>query len=219
MADGFSFSNNIPEVRRILRDGGLLNRILMNQKESGDSKGVFLVGFGFTQRHLGEIRDKKGINDNGINLFTGQERKEIDMVAACGLHACQDSGDIFTVRRNSLHQFGKTALIHSVRQGKTDIAFCINTCGRERILGNINTDKQFNHINTSINGLLNKTGEASRPILHDDKGSKTQSTYYGFGRQGTDSFKGSLTQVKWSSPACPTLTGKTSLYKSYNINS
>jgi hypothetical protein len=67
--------------------------------------------------------------------------------------------------------------------------------------------------------LLNKTGEASRPILHDDKDSMIQSTYYGFGRQGTDSSKGSLTQVKWSSPACPTLTGKTSLYKSYNTYS
>ncbi len=51
------------------------------------------------------------------------------------------------------------------------------------------------------------------------KDSKTQSTYYGFGRQGTDSLKGSKTQVIWSSPVFPNLTGKTRLYKSYNINS
>jgi hypothetical protein len=51
------------------------------------------------------------------------------------------------------------------------------------------------------------------------KGSKTQSSYNGSWRQETDSFKGSKTQVTWSSPACPTLTGKTSLYKSYNTYS
>ena len=38
-----------------------------------------------------------------------------------------------------------------------------------------------------VKSYSDKAGEASRPILHDDKGSKTQSTYYGFGRQGTDS--------------------------------
>jgi hypothetical protein len=141
------------------------------------------------------------------------------MVAACGFHACQDSGEVFAIKRNSPHQFGKTALIHRGRQGKTDIAFAVKACGRERILGNINTDEQFIHNSASLKRCLNKAGEASRPILHDDKDSMIQSTYYGYGRQGTDSFKGSLTQETWSSPACPTLTGETSLYKSYNTYS
>lgn len=56
-------------------------------------------------------------------------------------------------------------------------------------------------------------------ILHGEEGSLTHSTYNGYGRQGTDSFKGSITQVKWSSPAFLALTGKTSLYRTnYNIN-
>ena len=141
------------------------------------------------------------------------------MVAACGFHACQDSRKVFTVRVNNLHQFGETAFIHSSGQGKADIAFRVDTCSGERILGNIDTNKQFTHNSTSIKRYLSKAGEASRPILHGDEGSKTQSTYYGYGRQGTDSFKGSMTQVKWSSPAFPTLTGKTRSYKSYNTNS
>jgi hypothetical protein len=77
MADGFSFSGNIPEVLGVLRNGELLNAILMSQKESGDSKGIFLVGFGFTQRQLGEIADKKGINDNGIDPFADRKEKRL----------------------------------------------------------------------------------------------------------------------------------------------
>ena len=141
------------------------------------------------------------------------------MVAACGFHACHDSREVFASGCNSLHQFRETTLIHSGGQRKLYIALDVNTCGRKRILRYINTDKQFTQSSTSVKSYSDKAGEASRPILHDDKGSKTQSTYYGFGRQGTDSFEGSLTQVIWSSPACPPLTGKTRLYKSYNTNS
>jgi len=43
----------------------------------------------------------------------------------------------------------------------------------------------------------------SQLILHIDKDSKTQSTYYSFGRQGTDSSKDSKIQEIWSSPAIP----------------
>jgi hypothetical protein len=219
MRDRFPLSGDIPEVSDVLRNRELLNRILVDEDELGDGEGVFLIGFGLTQRQFSEIRDQKGINDNGINLFGGQKGKEIDMVAACGFHSGHDSTEVFTSGCHSFHEFGKTAFIHSGRHGKTDIAFRINTCGRKRILRHINTDKETIQSSTSVKRCSDKAGEASRPILHDDKGSKTQSTYYGYGRQGTDSFKGSLTQVLWSSPACPTLTGKTRLYKSYNTNS
>ena len=116
--DGFSFSGNIPEVSDVLRNGELLNRILVDEDEPGDSKGVFLIGLGLTQRQLGKIRDQQRINDNGINLFGGQEGKKIDMVAACGFHSGHDSREVFTVRSNSLHQFRKAAFIHSSGQGK-----------------------------------------------------------------------------------------------------
>ena len=219
MTDGFSFSGNIPEVSGVLRDGKLLDGIIMDEDELGDSKGIFPVGFGLTQRQFCEIRDKKGINDNSIDLFRRQERKKIDMVASGRFHACHDSGEVFTAGSDSLHQFHEPTPIHSSGQGKTDIAFSINTCSGEGILGNINADKQFTQSSTSIKSYSDKAGEASRPILHDDKDSMIQSTYYGYGRQGTDSLKGSLTQDKTSSPACPFLTGKTRLYKFYNINS
>jgi len=46
-------------------------------------------------------------------------------------------------------------------------------------------------------------GIASPPVLHCYKGSMTQSTYQGYGRQGTHYKKGSDTQVKLRSPAYP----------------
>ncbi len=219
VGDGLSFSGDIPEVSHILRNGELLNGILVDKKEPGDSKRVFFVGLGFMQRQFSEIGDKKWINDNRIAPFTGQRRKEIDMVAASGLHSYNDRREVFTIRSDSLHQFQKAVFVHSGIHGKTDITFAVKTCGREGILRNINTDKQFTHSSTSQKRYLGKAGDASRPILHNDKGLVTQSTYNGFGRQGTDSYEGSMTQVKWSSPAFPTLTGKTGLYKFYNTNS
>lgn len=98
VGDGFSFSCNIPEIFSVLRDGELLNGILVNEDELSNSERVLLVCLGLSQRQLCEIGDQKGINDNGINLFTGQERKEIDMVTACGLHSSHDRGEVFTMR-------------------------------------------------------------------------------------------------------------------------
>ncbi len=218
MGDRLSFSGDIPEVFGVLRDRELLYGILVKKDELSDSKGIFFISLGFTQSELGEIGDEKWINNNGIDPFVGQEREEIDMVAACRFHASHDIGKIFTMGSNSLHQLGKTAFIHGKRHGKPYIAFSIKTCSGERILGYIDTNEEFRHNSTSVKTYSDKAGETSRPILHDDKDSMIQSTYYGYGRQGTDSFKGSSTQMIWSSPACPTLTGKTRLYKFYNTN-
>jgi len=219
IADEFSFSGNISEVFYILRNRQLPNRILMNHEELSNSKGVFFIGLGFTQREFSEIRDKKGINDNSVNFFGREERKEIDMVAASGFHASHDRGEVMTVRSNRLHKIRKPFFVHSSRQRELYSACGIDACSRKGIFGNINTYEKMTHSNTPVKSCLDKAGEASQPILQDDKGSKTQPTYYGFGRQGTDSKKGSMTQDIWSSPACPTLTGKTRLYKFYNTNS
>jgi len=219
VGDRFSFSGNISEVFSVLRDGELFNGIPVGKNKPCNSERVFFVCFGFTQRQLCKIRDQKGVNDGGVNIFRRQVREEIDMVASCGLHSSNDIGEVFAIRSDSFHQFRETISIHRSRDGKTDITFAIKSCGREGIFGDINTDKQITHGKTSIMTYLDEAGGASRPILQGDKGSETQSTYDGYGRQGTDCFEGSMTQVKWSSPACPTLTGKTRLYKLYNTNS
>lgn len=104
------------------------------------------------------------------------------------------------------------------------MTFRVKTWGGEGIFGDINANRETintNPSNTNTSIELDKGGVASRPILHDDKGSLTQSTYYGYGRQGTNPFKGPLTQEKWSSPPFPFLTdtGKTHSYKLYSINS
>lgn len=116
-------------------------------------------------------------------------------------------------------QFRESIINHVSVNRKTGIAFSINTSCRERIFGNINTDKKIFHTNTPNRIFLDSAVNAFRPILHSNKGSKTQSTYDGYGRQGTNSFEGSKTQMIWSSPAYPVLMGKTHIYKFYNTNS
>lgn len=216
----FSFPCEISEVLSVLGDRELLNLVFMNEEESGDGEGVLFIGLGFSERKLSKIRDKKGVNNNDMSSFKGEEGKEINVVTTCGFHACKDSREVFRVSSNRVHELQEARIIHWAGKGKADITLRVKTCGRERVLGDIDTHKEFTHTNTSLRSFLDKAGDASRPILHGDEGSLTQSTYKGYGRQGTDSFEGSITQVKWSSPAFPTLTGKTSLYKAnYNINS
>lgn len=121
--------------------------------------------------------------------------------------------------RDSLHEFRESGGIHWGRDGETEMTFRVKTCGGEGIFGDVNANEETIHTNTSLE--LDKAGVASRPILHDDKGSLTQSTYHGYGRQGTHSVEGSWTQEQLSSPAFPLLMDrdKTHSYKLYTINS
>jgi len=209
----------ISEVFEILGDGKLSDGIFVSDKEASDCKGVFLVGLGLSQGQLGEIGDKKWIEDNSFNLSGAEEREDIDMIAACRLHGSAYRREVTTDGCDRLQQSGKPCGIHWGRQGETDFSFGINTCSGKGILGYVNADKQSVQYTTSLKRYLSKTGEASRPILHGDKDSMIQSTYHGYGRQGTDSFEDSSAQDIWSSPAFPTSMGKTHSYKSYNINS
>lgn len=219
---GFSFSGNIPEVFGVFGDRELADGIFVDKEEPSDSKGIFLIGFGFSQRELNEVGDKKGVNDDGIDTFGNKEGVKIDVVAAGGLHGSNNRGEVIAHRRDSLQEFSEARGIHICSNRETDITFRVNTSCREEIFGDIDTNEKIIHTNTSCNKMnLGKAGAASRPILHGDKGSLTQSTYHGYGRQGTNSLKGSMTQELWSSPAYPILMymGKAHSYKLYNTNS
>jgi hypothetical protein len=219
MGYGLPFPGKISEVFEVLRDGELSDGVLVNEKETSDCKGVFLVGLSFSKRQLCKIGDQERIKDHRVDLFGAEEGKEIDMVAARGLHSGAHRREVTTSGPDGFQQRGEACGIHRSRKGEPYFSFGINACSGKEILGYINTDKQSVQCTTSLKYSFSKAGEASRPILHGDKDSKTQSTYHGYGRQGTDSFKDSTVQETWSSPALPTLMGKTHSYKSYNINS
>jgi hypothetical protein len=105
----------------------------------------------------------------------------------------------------------------------------VYTTGIKLILGNINAEKilencstqGFSHCITSI-VYVAKAGYASLPILHRDKDSETQSTYYGSGRQGTHCTEGSMTQEVYKS-SCLSIVNISyehyMLIHSYNMNS
>jgi len=219
ITERFPFSGNIPEVFDVLSNGKLRDRIFVHEEELSNCKRILFICFGLSQRQLGEIRNQKGINDNSINSFGTEEREEIDMITTSGLHSGKNLRRVIANRVDGLKEFREAITIHICSNRKTDIAFRVKTCDRERTFGDINTDEQIIHSTTSNVLSLGKAGKASRPILHVDKDSETQSTYHGYGRQGTDSFEGSMTQGRWSSPAFPFVMGKTHAYKFYNTNS
>jgi hypothetical protein len=90
--------------------------------------------------------------------------------------------------------------------GPKDLPLVIDQGSMEAVLGDIDAAEVDAHRVTSSDIIRFEAGDASRPILHFDKGSWTQSTYQDSGRQRTDSFEGSRAQVKWSSPASSLLS-------------
>ena len=184
MGYGLALSGEISEVCEILGDG-----VLVSEKETSDRKGVFLVSLGLSRRQLCEIGDKKWIEDNCCNLHGTEETEEIDVLAACRLHGNTYRREVTTAGFDRLQQSGKACGVHRGRQGEPDFSFGINACSRKGILGYVNADKQRGQYTTSLNRYLSKAGEAFRPILHGDKDSVIQSTYHGYGRQGTDSLR------------------------------
>ncbi len=219
--DGFSFSGNISEVREVLGDMDFRDGFFMDEDKPGNGKGVFFVGFGFSEGEFSEVKDQKGVNDDGIKAFLGEEGEEIDVIAASGFHGNECRGRAGAVGGDVIKEAGEALFVHTGREREKDTAFCVNTSSREGIPGDIDTYEESIHFGTSLRYSDGKAGGASRPILHSDEGSWTQSTYDGYGRQGTDSFKDSKTQVKWSSPAFPPLryTGKTCFLYNNNTNS
>lgn len=218
MGKGLPLTSKFPEIFDRLREGELLDRVFVDKQEPGDREGVFLVGLGLPQRELGEVEDQKRVQNNSGDLSVAEEGKKIDMVAAGGFHGGHNSGEVPSAGPDGFQQGGKAALVHRDTEGESHFPFCIEPGGGECVLGYIDTDKQRVQRVTSLQEYsLCRAGEASRPILHGDKDSVTQSTYHGFGRQGTGSSKGSMAQVKWSSPAFPAPMCNAHSYKRYTI--
>ena len=217
--DGFSLSGNIPEVFEVLGEGKLFDGVSVRQEKLCDCKGIFFVSLGLSERQLCEIGDQERIDDDSVDLHGAEEGIEIDVVAACGLHGSSHRREVLGMGFDCFQHLGEACRVHSSGEGELGTPFYIEACGRKGIFGYINTNKQSVQCISSLKEYLSKAGEASQPILHSDKDSEIQSTYYGYGRQGTDSFKGSMTQDKMRSPAFPTSMGKTHLYKLYNTNS
>lgn len=220
--EGLPLPGDVSEVSKVLGGMNLGDGVFMDNKESGDGDGVLLIGPGLPEGEFGEVGDEKRIEDHCLSPPGGHKGEEINVVAARGFHSNDSRGEFFAIGRYSFKEFGEAMRVHISRYGEAKIPFRVKPRGGKRILGYINSNEKIIQSSTSVKRCCGKAGEASRPILHDDKGSLTQSTYNGYGRQGTDSFKGSTTQVTWSSPAFPSFAcpGKTrSLNKRYTTNS
>lgn len=216
VSDGLSLSGNISEVFEVLGERKVFDGVLVRQEELCDRKGIFFIGLGLPERQFREIGDQERINEDRLNLLRAKKGEEIDVVAAGRLHSGPHQREAFGTGLDGFQQLGKACRVHSSGDREFDLPFYIEACGGKGIFGYINTDKQSVQYISSLKKYLCKAGEASRPILHGDKDSEIQSTYHGYGRQGTDSFEGSMTQDAYRSPALPFLMGETHLYKRYN---
>ncbi len=162
----------------------------------------FLSVLVFLKESLAKLEISKG----DFNAFRGEEGEEI--------------GEFFIVRRNIVDNSREKPEI-SILAGREKLTLpsgSIPVAEKESLETSI-PKRSLDIVSTSLKSYLDESGEASQPILHSDDGSETQSTYYGFGKQGTGYFMGATRQVKWSSLAFSSFTCKTRLCKFYNTNS
>jgi hypothetical protein len=163
-----------------------------------------VVGFGQEVRDSGLIKSWDGAEDLELVWELGLARMD---KACCYLfefylqvleEADFGAEDSFKVLRGEADR--------GLGQLAEELALVIDQGSLKAVLGDIEAAKIDSHWFTSSNIIRAEAGEASRSILHSDKGSWTQSTYQDSGRQRTDSFEGSRAQVEWSSPASSLLS-------------
>lgn len=187
-------------------------------EKQGNCSGIFFVRFCPSQRHLHKVSHEEGIYNTAVISGFCEEGKEVDVVATGGFFTYED---LFPLEdREFIHEGCKSVSVHAEQPLKDDVLILIDDTREEGILGDIDTDEEIIwHSNTSMIDFLAMAGDASQPILHDDKGLLTQPTYHGFWRQVTDSLEDFSVQVKCSYPALPHgyCTGYTRLYTEDNI--
>jgi len=169
------------------RDG-----IVEGGDEGGDGESVFLVGLALSEREFGEVGNKERVNQSSFVSHILQVREDTDVVAGGGFSCNEDRFLVEGAERvsQSLYPF------HLHRSGEEEdlVLVLVNGTSCERFFGDVDSNEDLRHHNTPKTKVA-RAGAACRPFLHHDKGSLAQPTYYGFGRQGTDSFKGFKAQV------------------------
>jgi len=60
------------------------------KKERSNSKGVFFISFGLSDKEFSVIRDDKGIKEQSFKFSGMEEGKQRDVVEARGLHSNED---------------------------------------------------------------------------------------------------------------------------------
>jgi len=192
-----------------------------HRKKEGNCMSILFVRLCLPQGHLHEVRDKKRVYNTTVNPPFSEEGVEVDVVAPGGFLAYENL--LLPKERELINKALESIPVHTELTLEEDGFIPVNGTYGKGILGYIDTDKYIiGHSNTSITGSLAMAGDASTPILHDDKGSLTQPTYHGFWRQVTDSFEGFHAQDACSYPALLYYfgyTGNTRSYKECNINS
>lgn len=190
------------------------------EEHNSDSFSIGSVCFSFSEGSGPESIYEEGIKDEAGEMFLREEGEEVDVVTTGGFFSDKDG--VFREGGEPFGEVFETFCRHREGGFKEDFLWVKECTGGEGVFGDINPNKDIKvsvlHNSTSRNKA--GAGGACQPILHGDEGLIALPTYHGLGRQATNSFEGSLAQVKWSCPALPSLIymGKTHSYKSYNIN-
>lgn len=182
---------------------GLRQGLDIGPKELGNGRGISFIGLSLSQGELGEIIDKDGVKETDIKVMSLKEGAEGKVVRARRLEAELNGRRCWG---QIVEEIAEALGGHGEGTGPEELALVIHQGSLKAILGDIEAAEIDSHWFTSSNIIKAEAGEASRPILHSDKGSWTQSTYQDNGRQRTDSFEGSRAQVEWSSPASSLLS-------------
>ena len=77
MRDRFPLSGDIPEVSDVLRNGELLNRILVDEDEAGDSEESFLSVLVLRRDSLAKLEINKGLMTTALTSLEDRKEKRL----------------------------------------------------------------------------------------------------------------------------------------------
>jgi hypothetical protein len=177
---------------------GLRQALTVGSKELSDGGGAPLICFGLRQGELGKVRDEQGVEKLDIERVRLKEGGEVQIVGTRRLHSKPKRRNRGALREQRYEDIAKPLGGHGERSGPKKLALVVDQRGMEAILGDIDAAKVIAHEFTSSGIMKFEAGNASRAILHFDKGSRTQSTYQDSGGQRTDSVEGSRAQNRGS---------------------
>lgn len=185
---------------------GLGQALRVGSDELGNGGGVTLVGFGLSQGELDEVRDEQWVEQADIKAVSLKEGEQVQVIGAGRLHAESKRAGRRASGAQGAEEVAEAIGGHGKKSRPKELPLVIDQGGMKAILGDVDAAETDAHGFTSSGIIRFEAGDASRPILHIDEGSRTQSTYQDSGGQRTDSFEGSRAQKKWSSPASSLLS-------------
>lgn len=170
---------------------GFFEGMILGEEKKSDVMSIDGVSFGFSKGESGERSCLKWVKHESAETLRGQEPEKMVVITAGRFKT--DDQTLLWVNREKGEEFVKALSLHGEGRRVKDLPLVVKDTDEEIFFGDVDTDEKGWGVKHMASSLWNfvVSGRSSHSKLHYDKGFLAQSTYDEYGRQETDSSKGS----------------------------